>query len=64
MKAIAKSVRRKSLKDLVKESPVQPPQPVRSTIQDTTENLEERQEQIHDAEDAIVDESEEEDLGM
>ena len=64
MKARGKPVRRKPIKKLVKETPVQLPQPVQSTVQEATENLEARQEEIHDAEDAIVDEAEEVKLGM
>jgi hypothetical protein len=42
---------------------VQPLEPVQPTIQEDAEDFEARQEQIHDAEDAIVDEADEEELG-
>jgi hypothetical protein len=47
----------------VKKTPVQPLQPVQPEIQQNPDELEERQEQIHDAEYAIVDEADEEELG-
>jgi hypothetical protein len=63
VKAKKKVVRRKPTTSLVKEAPVQPPQPVQPTIQENPDDLGQRQEQIHDAEDAIVDEADEEELG-
>ena len=63
MKAKGKAVRRKPTKTVGKETPVQPTQPAQPMPQENTD-LEERQEQIHDAEDAIVDEAEEEEPGM
>jgi hypothetical protein len=59
----AKKVARKSTKKPVKKTPVQPLQSVQPEIRQNPDELEERQEQIHDAEDAIVDEAYEEDIG-
>jgi hypothetical protein len=58
-----KKVARKPRKKLVKETPVPATELVQPTIQEDTSDIEERQEQVHDAEDAIVDEQEEEELG-
>lgn len=58
-----KGIRRKPTKKLVKKIPVQPLQPVEAEIQQNAEDLEERQDQIHEAEDAIVDEADGEELG-
>ena len=62
-KAKKATPKRKAAKKLVKKTPVQPLEPEQPVIQDDTTDLEERQEQIHDAEDAIVDEADEEELG-
>ena len=48
---------------VVKKGPVQPLEPVPPTIQENADTVEERQEEFHDAEDAIVDEADEEELG-
>jgi hypothetical protein len=63
VKARKKAVRRKPTKKPVKKTPVQPLQPVEAEIQQNAEDLEERQDQIHEAEGAIVDEADEEELG-
>jgi type IV secretory pathway VirD2 relaxase len=47
----------------VKKIPVQPLQPVEAEIQQNAEDLEERQDQIREAEDAIVDETDGEEFG-
>ena len=62
VKAKKKMPKRKAVVKLVKKTPVQPFEPV-PTVQENTDTLEERQEQFHDAEDAIVDEADEEELG-
>lgn len=63
VKAKKKAIRRKPTKKLVKKIPVQPLQPVEAEIQQNAEDLEERQDQIHEAEDAIVDEADGEEFG-
>jgi len=63
VKAKKKAIRRKPTKKLVKKIPVQPLQPVEAEIQQNAEDLEERQDQIHEAEDAIVDEADREEFG-
>jgi hypothetical protein len=57
-----KKMSRRSPKKPVKKSPVAiPVQPIQPIVEESP--IDERQEEIHDAEDAIVDEREEEDLG-
>jgi hypothetical protein len=63
VKAKKKAIRRKPTKKLVKKIPVQPRQPVEAEIQQNAEDLEERRDQIHEAEDAIVDEADGEEFG-
>jgi len=58
-----RKITRKSPNKGVKETLVAESQRVQAIVQDTPVDLEERQEQIHDAEDAIVDEKEEEEMG-
>jgi hypothetical protein len=64
VKAKKKAIRRKPTKKLVKKIPFQPLQPVEAEIQQNAEDLEERQDQIQEAEDAIVDEADGEELGQ
>jgi hypothetical protein len=63
VKAKKKAIRRKPTKNLVKKIPVQPRQTVEAEIQQNAEDLEERQDQIHEAEEAIVDEADREEFG-
>jgi type II secretory pathway predicted ATPase ExeA len=63
VKAKKKAIRRKPTKKLVKKIPVQPRQTVEAEIQQNAEDLEERQDQIHEAEEAIVDEADREEFG-
>ncbi len=58
-----KTIARRSTKKPVKKTPVQPLPPAQPEIQQNPDELEEHQEQIHDAEYAIVDEADEEEFG-
>lgn len=63
VKAKKKAIRRKPTKKLVKKIPVQPRQTVEAEIPQNAVDLEERQDQIHEAEEAIVDEADREEFG-
>jgi hypothetical protein len=59
-----KRVARKSPKKALRKTPVAPPaEPVQPVAQENPLDIDEGQEQIYDAEDAIVGEKEEEELG-